>query len=154
MSEFFKRWLSRKNESRQGIPSRPAADELTSLAPLPNGLDEGLIGEILAGREVGTDKLDVSSVGSDAVALNPVGSDMAEGDALAVAEPASETPLYQGEQDKSGAALSRSTLPDKETLRAMFRTHQPDGLDDYTQDFTAPELLPAALSAGLRNWLV
>ncbi|MGL5303297.1 MAG: hypothetical protein ACRC9M_06805, partial [Aeromonas sp.] len=120
MSEFFKRWLSRKNESRQGIPARPAADELTSLAPLPNGLDEGMIGEILAGREVGTDKLDVSSVGSDAVALNTVGSDMAEGDALAAAEPASEMPLYQGEQDKSGAALSRSTLPDKETLRAMF----------------------------------
>ena len=36
----------------------------------------------------------------------------------------------------------------------MFRTHKPDGLDDYTQDFSQPELLPAALSAGLRNWLV
>jgi hypothetical protein len=36
----------------------------------------------------------------------------------------------------------------------MFRTHKPDGLDDYTQDFSQPELLPAALTAGLRNWLV
>ncbi len=36
----------------------------------------------------------------------------------------------------------------------MFRSHKPDGLDDYTQDFSQPELLPAALSAGLRNWLV
>jgi hypothetical protein len=36
----------------------------------------------------------------------------------------------------------------------MFRSHKPDGLDDYTQDFSQPELLPAALTAGLRNWLV
>lgn len=36
----------------------------------------------------------------------------------------------------------------------MFCSHKPDGLDDYTQDFSQPELLPAALSAGLRNWLV
>ncbi|QFI54151.1 DUF3306 domain-containing protein [Aeromonas simiae] len=46
------------------------------------------------------------------------------------------------------------SLPDKETLRALFRQHKPDGLDDYTQDFAAPELLSAELVAGLRGWLV
>ncbi|MGL5320119.1 MAG: DUF3306 domain-containing protein, partial [Aeromonas veronii] len=58
-----------------------------------------------------------------------------------------EPPLKTAQQDKS-------KLPDKEALRAMFRSHKPDGLDDYTQDFSQPELLPAALTAGLRNWLV
>lgn len=52
------------------------------------------------------------------------------------------------------ASSEKPALPDKEALRAMFRSHKPDGLDDYTQDFSQPELLPAALSAGLRNWLV
>lgn len=52
------------------------------------------------------------------------------------------------------ALPDKAPLPDKETLRAMFRSHVPDGLDDYNQDFSQPELLPAALTAGLRNWLV
>lgn len=45
-----------------------------------------------------------------------------------------------------------SPLPDRETLRALFRTQQPDGLDDYTQDFTRPELLSPELVATLRGW--
>ncbi|MGY3927760.1 DUF3306 domain-containing protein [Aeromonas simiae] len=51
-------------------------------------------------------------------------------------------------------SLPDTSLPDKETLRALFRQHKPDGLDDYTQDFAAPELLSAELVAGLRGWLV
>ncbi len=59
-----------------------------------------------------------------------------------------------GEPPLTTAPPGKAKLPDKEALRAMFRSHKPDGLDDYTQDFSQPDLLPAALTAGLRNWLV
>lgn len=130
MSEFLKRWSSRKSEARKHQPLQPREEVTPEVLATPiDGSGEGeMPGTELDGRVVSTDK------GSD-VPL-PI-----EGDKPRGSEPKT-------------APSEKPALPDKEALRAMFRTHKPDGLDDYTQDFSQPELLPAALSAGLRNWLV
>ncbi|EPC3542523.1 DUF3306 domain-containing protein [Aeromonas hydrophila] len=130
MSEFLKRWSSRKSEARKHQALQPreeATPEAVSAAIKGSG--EGDIPDTaLDDRVVSTDK------GSD-VPLHLEG----------------EKP--HGSEPKT-ASSEKPALPDKEALRAIFRSHKPDGLDDYTQDFSQPELLPAALSAGLRNWLV
>ncbi len=130
MSEFLKRWSSRKSEARKHQVLQPREEVIseTVAAPIEGHCEGEMPGTELDGRVVSTDK------GSD-VPL-PI-----EG-----AKP-------RGSEPKT-APSEKPALPDKEALRAMFRTHKPDGLDDYTQDFSQPELLPAALSAGLRNWLV
>lgn len=69
-------------------------------------------------------------------------------------EPLAFEGAESGKPPLTTAQPGKAKLPDREALRAMFRSHKPDGLDDYTQDFSQPELLPAALTAGLRNWLV
>ncbi|MGU5581360.1 DUF3306 domain-containing protein [Aeromonas hydrophila] len=130
MSEFLKRWSSRKSEARKHQALQPR-EEVTpeALATPIDGSGEGEIPDTeLDGRVVSTDK------GSD--------------DPLPI-----EGAKLRGSEPKT-APSEKPALPDKEALRAMFRSHKPDGLDDYTQDFSQPELLPAALSAGLRNWLV
>ncbi|MGV2845406.1 DUF3306 domain-containing protein [Aeromonas hydrophila] len=130
MSEFLKRWSSRKSEARKHQPLQPR-EEVTpeALATPIDGSGKGeMPGTELDGRVVSTDK------GSD-VPLRVEGG------------------KPRGSEPKTTPS-EKPALPDKEALRAMFRTHKPDGLDDYTQDFSQPELLPAALSAGLRNWLV
>ncbi|HDX8615864.1 TPA: DUF3306 domain-containing protein [Aeromonas dhakensis] len=130
MSEFLKRWSSRKSEARkhQALQQREEATPEALATPI-EGSGEGEMPDAALGSPVvSTDK------GSDASL--PI-----EG-----AKP-------RGSEPKT-APSEKPALPDKEALRAMFRTHKPDGLDDYTQDFSQPELLPAALSAGLRNWLV
>ena len=130
MSEFLKRWSSRKSEARKHQALQPREETTTEALATPiESRDEGEMPDIALGSPVvSTDK------GSDASL--PI-----EG-----AKP-------HGSQPKT-APSEKPALPDKEALRAMFRSHKPDGLDDYTQDFSRPELLPAALSAGLRNWLV
>ncbi|UXB11247.1 DUF3306 domain-containing protein [Aeromonas dhakensis] len=130
MSEFLKRWSSRKSEARKHQALQPREETTTEALATPiESRDEGEMPDIALGSPVvSTDK------GSDASL--PI-----EG-----AKP-------HGSQPKT-APSEKPALPDKEALRAMFRSHKPDGLDDYTQDFSQPELLPAALSAGLRNWLV
>lgn len=130
MSEFLKRWSSRKSEARKHQPLQPREEVPPEAVSAPiKGSDEGGIPDTaLDGRVVSTDK------GSD-VPL-PI-----------------EGGKPRGSEPKT-ASSEKPALPDKEALRAMFRSHKPDGLDDYTQDFSQPELLPAALSAGLRNWLV
>ncbi|AHV34396.1 hypothetical protein AI20_04045 [Aeromonas hydrophila YL17] len=130
MSEFLKRWSSRKSEARKHQPLQPRAEVTPEALATPiEGSGEGGIPDTAPDSPVvSTDK------GSD-VPL-PI-----EG-----AKPRESQPKT--------ASSEKPALPDKETLRAMFRSHKPDGLDDYTQDFSQPELLPAALSAGLRNWLV
>ncbi|MGL6425712.1 DUF3306 domain-containing protein [Aeromonas hydrophila] len=130
MSEFLKRWSSRKSEARKHQPLQQREEVPPEAVSAPiKGSDEGGIPDTaLDGRVVSTDK------GRD-VPLH------LEGDKPRGSEP-------------QMASSEKPALPDKETLRAMFRSHKPDGLDDYTQDFSQPELLPAALSAGLRNWLV
>ncbi|UCM60523.1 DUF3306 domain-containing protein [Aeromonas hydrophila] len=130
MSEFLKRWSSRKSEARKHQPLQPREEATPEALATPiDGIGEGEMPDIaLDSTVVSTDK------GSD-VPLSIEG-----------AEP-------RGSQPKT-APSEKPALPDKEALRAMFRSHKPDGLDDYTQDFSQPELLPAALSAGLRNWLV
>lgn len=130
MSEFLKRWSSRKSEARKHQALQPREETTPEAIATPiEGRDEGEIPVTeLDGRVVSTDK----------------GSDV-------------PLPIEGGKPHGSEPKTSPSekpALPDKEALRAMFRTHKPDGLDDYTQDFSQPELLPAALSAGLRNWLV
>ncbi|MED7774199.1 DUF3306 domain-containing protein [Aeromonas dhakensis] len=130
MSEFLKRWSSRKSEARKHQALQPREETTPEAIATPiEGSDEGEIPVTeLDGRVVSTDK----------------GSDV-------------PLPIEGGKPHGSEPKMTPSekpALPDKETLRAMFRTHKPDGLDDYTQDFSQPELLPAALSAGLRNWLV
>lgn len=130
MSEFLKRWSSRKSEARKHQTLQPreeATPEAVSAAIKGSGEDD-IPDTALDDRVVSTDK------GSD-VPLHLEG----------------EKP--HGSEPKT-ASSEKPALPDKEALRAMFRSHKPDGLDDYTQDFSQPELLPAALSAGLRNWLV
>ncbi|MGN5159953.1 DUF3306 domain-containing protein [Aeromonas dhakensis] len=130
MSEFLKRWSSRKSEARKHQPLQPREEATPEVLAAPiEGSGEGEMPyTALDSPVVSTDK------GSD-VPL-PI-----EGDKPRGSEPKT-TPS------------EKPALPDKEALRAMFRSHKPDGLDDYTQDFSQPELLPAALSAGLRNWLV
>ncbi|MFM4819449.1 DUF3306 domain-containing protein [Aeromonas hydrophila] len=125
MSEFLKRWSSRKHQALQ--PREEVIPEAVA-API-EGSGEGEIPDIeLDSRVVSTDK------GSS--------------------EPLVIEGTESGEPQLKTAQPGKAKLPDKEALRAMFRSHKPDGLDDYTQDFSQPELLPAALSAGLRNWLV
>lgn len=130
MSEFLKRWSSRKSDARKHQALQPREDATPEAVATPiEGRGEGEIPDTaLDSPVVSTDK------GSD-VPL-PI-----EGDKPRGSEPKT-------------APSEKPALPDKEALRAMFRSHKPDGLDDYTQDFSQPELLPAALSAGLRNWLV
>ncbi|MFM1641359.1 DUF3306 domain-containing protein [Aeromonas salmonicida] len=130
MSEFLKRWSSRKSEARkhQTLQLREEAIPKAVTAPT-EGSGEGEISDTAPDSPVvSTDK------GSD------------ESLAIEGAE--------SGDPQLKTAQPGKAKLPDREALRAMFRTHKPDGLDDYTQDFSQPELLPAALTAGLRNWLV
>lgn len=130
MSEFLKRWSSRKSEARKHQVLQPREEVIPEAVTAPiEGSGEGKMPDTtLDSHVVSTDK------GSD-IPL-PI-----EGDKPRGSEPKT-------------APSEKPALPDKEALRAMFRSHKPDGLDDYTQDFSQPELLPAALSAGLRNWLV
>ncbi len=130
MSEFLKRWSSRKSEARkhQVLQPREEVSPEAVATPIEGSREAGNPDTALDSPVVSTDK------GSD-VPL-PI-----EGDKPRGSEPKT-------------APSEKPALPDKEALRAMFRSHKPDGLDDYTQDFSQPELLPAALSAGLRNWLV
>lgn len=130
MSEFLKRWSSRKSEARKHQVLQPREEAIPEAVVAPiEGSGEG---------EIPDSALDSPVVSTDK------GSD--ESLAIEGAE--------SGEPPLTTAQPGKSKLPDKEVLRAMFRTHKPDGLDDYTQDFSQPELLPAALTAGLRNWLV
>ena len=130
MSEFLKRWSSRKSEARkhQALQPREEVSPEAVAAPIEGSGEAETPDTALDSPVVSTDK------GSD-VPLSIEG-----------AEP-------RGSEPKT-APSEKPALPDKEALRAMFRSHKPDGLDDYTQDFSQPELLPAALTAGLRNWLV
>ncbi len=125
MSEFFKRWSARKREAQQAANEQPQPLDMEGVsAPQSDLVEPSALENTLPSAEVSTDKGSAPCAGS-----NPA------------AEP-------------STAVSDKPALPDREALRAMFRSHQPDGLDDYTQDFSQPELLPAALTAGLRNWLV
>lgn len=130
MSEFLKRWSSRKSEARKHQLLQPREETTPEALATPiEGRGEGEMPEIA---------LDIAVVSTDK------GSD---------ASPHLDGAKPRGSELKTAPA-EKPALPDKEALRAMFRSHKPDGLDDYTQDFSQPELLPAALSAGLRNWLV
>ncbi|MCE9952397.1 DUF3306 domain-containing protein [Aeromonas allosaccharophila] len=130
MSEFLKRWSSRKSEARKHQALQPREEVIPEAVAAP------IEGSGEAENPDNTQDIPVVSTdkGSD-VPLSIEG-----------AEP-------RGSEPKT-APSEKPALPDKEALRAMFRSHKPDGLDDYTQDFSQPELLPAALTAGLRNWLV
>ncbi len=130
MSEFLKRWSFRKSEARKHQALQPR-EEVT-----PEALATPI--EVSGEGEIPDTALDSHVVSTDK------GSDV---------------PLHlEGEKPRGSEPKTtpseKPALPDKEALRAMFRSHKPDGLDDYTQDFSQPELLPAALTAGLRNWLV
>ena len=127
MSEFLKRWHSRKSEARKYQPLQPREEAIPeALATSIEGSGEG---------ETPDTALDSPVVSTDKGSCEPLAIEGTE---------SGELPLK----------TAKAKLPDKEALRAIFRTHKPDGLDDYTQDFSQPELLPAALTAGLRNWLV
>ncbi|MEH8142174.1 DUF3306 domain-containing protein [Aeromonas veronii] len=130
MSEFLKRWSSRKSEARKHQALQPREEVIPEAVTSPlEGSGEGEI--------------------SDTAVDSPVVStDKGRCDSLAFEGAES------GEPPLTTAQPGKAKLPDKEALRAIFRSHKPDGLDDYTQDFSQPELLPAALTAGLRNWLV
>ncbi|MGN5146623.1 DUF3306 domain-containing protein [Aeromonas veronii] len=125
MSEFLKRWSSRKHQALQ--PRKEVSPEAVA-APIEGSGESEISDTALDSPVVSTDK--------------------GSGEPLAVEGAGS------GEPQLTTAQPGKAKLPDKEALRAMFRSHKPDGLDDYTQDFSQPELLPAALTAGLRNWLV
>ncbi|MEZ6936993.1 DUF3306 domain-containing protein [Aeromonas sp. S12(2024)] len=125
MSEFLKRWSSRKHQVLQ-----PREEVISEVVATPiEGSGEG---------EIPDTALDCPVVSTDK------GS----------SEPRAVEGAGSGEPPLTTAQPGKAKLPDKEALRAMFRSHKQDGLDDYTQDFSQPELLPAALTAGLRNWLV
>jgi hypothetical protein len=130
MSEFLKRWSSRKSEARKHQVLQPREEVIPEAAVTSiEGSGEGEI--------------------SDTALDSPVVStDKGGGESLHVEG------VESGEPPLTTAQPGKAKLPDREALRAMFRSHKPDGLDDYTQDFSQPELLPAALTAGLRNWLV
>ncbi|MFM4922556.1 DUF3306 domain-containing protein [Aeromonas dhakensis] len=130
MSEFLKRWSSRKSEARKHQVLQPR-EEAT-----PEALATPIEGS--GGGEIPDTAPDRPVVSTDKGSCEPLAVEGAE----------------SGEPPLKTAQSGKAKLPDKEALRAMFRSHKPDGLDDYTQDFSQPELLPAALSAGLRNWLV
>jgi hypothetical protein len=130
MSEFLKRWSSRKSEARKHQPLQPREEATPEVIAIPiEGSGEG---------EISDTALDSTVVSTDKGSCEPLAVEGAE----------------SGEPPLTTAQPGKARLPDKEALRAMFRSHKPDGLDDYTQDFSQPELLPAALTAGLRNWLV
>ncbi|WP_139708750.1 DUF3306 domain-containing protein [Aeromonas allosaccharophila] len=130
MSEFLKRWSSRKSEARKHQVLQPREEAIPEAATASTeGSGEG---------EIPDTALDCPVVSTDKGSGEPRAVEGAE----------------SGEPPLTTAQPGKSKLPDKEALRAIFRTHKPDGLDDYTQDFSQPELLPAALTAGLRNWLV
>ncbi|MFM5211174.1 DUF3306 domain-containing protein [Aeromonas hydrophila] len=130
MSEFLKRWSSRKSEARKHQALQPREETTPEAVAAPiEGSGESATPDIALDSPV-------------------VSTDKGSCESLAVERAESGEPLL------TTAQPGKAKLPDKETLRAMFRSHKPDGLDDYTQDFSQPELLPAALSAGLRNWLV
>lgn len=130
MSEFLKRWSSRKSEARKHQALQPREEATPEALATPiDGSGEGEMPDIA---------LDSPVVSTDKGGGEPLVIEGAE----------------SGEPQLKTAPSEKPALPDRETLRAMFRSHKPDGLDDYTQDFSRPELLPAALSAGLRNWLV
>lgn len=125
MSEFFKRWSARKREAQQAANEQPQPLDMEGVSASQSDLVEpSALENTPPPAEVSTDKGSAPCAGSDPAAA------------------------------PSTAASGKPALPDREALRAMFRSHQPDGLDDYTQDFSQPELLPATLTAGLRNWLV
>jgi hypothetical protein len=130
MSEFLKRWSSRKSEARKHQVLQPREEAIPEAVAAPiEGSGEG---------EISDTALDSPVVSTDKGSSEPLAVEGAE----------------SGEPQLTTAQPGKAKLPDKEALRAMFRSHKPDGLDDYTQDFSQPELLPAALTAGLRNWLV
>ncbi|MFQ2262448.1 DUF3306 domain-containing protein [Aeromonas dhakensis] len=130
MSEFLKRWSSRKSEARKHQALQPR---------------EEIIPEAVAAPIEGSGEAEIPDTSLDSpVVSTDKGSDVP----LPI-----EGAKPRGAEPKT-APSEKPALPDKEALRAMFRSHKPDGLDDYTQDFSQPELLPAALTAGLRNWLV
>ncbi|WP_447758336.1 DUF3306 domain-containing protein [Aeromonas veronii] len=130
MSEFLKRWSSRKSEARKHQVLQPREEAILEAVATP----------IEGSGETDT---------PDAALDSPVVStDKGSCEPLAIEGAGS------GELPLKTAQPGKAKLPDKEALRAMFRSHKLDGLDDYTQDFSQPELLPAALTAGLRNWLV
>ncbi|MFL9597707.1 DUF3306 domain-containing protein [Aeromonas veronii] len=130
MSEFLKRWSSRKSEARKHQALQPREEAIPEAVAAPiEGSGEG---------EVSDTALDSPVVSTDKGSCEPRAVEGTE----------------SGEPQLTTAQPGKAKLPDKEALRAMFRSHKPDGLDDYTQDFSQPELLPAALTAGLRNWLV
>ncbi|WP_440145091.1 DUF3306 domain-containing protein [Aeromonas veronii] len=130
MSEFLKRWSSRKSEARkhQVLQPRAGVSPEAVAAPIEGNYEGETPDTSLDSPVVSTDK-----GSSESLAVEGAGS---------------------GEPPLKTAQPGKAKLPDREALRAMFRSHKPDGLDDYTQDFSQPELLPAALTAGLRNWLV
>ncbi|MGL4249117.1 MAG: DUF3306 domain-containing protein [Aeromonas sp.] len=130
MSEFLKRWSSRKSEARkhQVLQPREEVSPEAVAAPIEGSGEGEITDSALDSPVVSTDK-------GSGESFHIEGSD-------------------SGEAPLTTAQPGKAKLPDKEALRAMFRSHKPDGLDDYTQDFSQPELLPAALTAGLRNWLV
>ncbi|HDX8362004.1 TPA: DUF3306 domain-containing protein [Aeromonas veronii] len=130
MSEFLKRWSSRKSEARKHQALQPREEAIPEAVTVST-------------ESSGEGKTPDTSLDSPVVS-----TDKGSCDSLAFEGAES------GEPPLTTAQLGKAKLPDKEALRAMFRTHKPDGLDDYTQDFSQPELLPAALTAGLRNWLV
>ncbi|WP_346204933.1 DUF3306 domain-containing protein [Aeromonas salmonicida] len=130
MGDFLKRWSSRKSEARKHQVLQPREEAIPEVVAAPiEGSGEGVTPD---------NALDSHVVSTDKRSSKPLSVEGSE---------SGETPLKTAQPGKS-------KLPDKEALRAIFRTHKPDGLDDYTQDFSQPELLPAALTAGLRNWLV
>ncbi|WP_113721351.1 DUF3306 domain-containing protein [Aeromonas salmonicida] len=130
MSEFLKRWSSRKSEARKHQVLQPREEAIPEAVVAPiEGSGEG---------EIPDSALDSPVVSTDKGSSEPPAIEGTE----------------NGEPSLTTARPGKAKLPDKEALRAMFRSHKPDGLDDYTQDFSQPELLPAALTAGLRNWLV
>lgn len=130
MSEFLKRWSSRKSEARKHQALQPREEVIPEAAVTSiEGSGEG---------EIPDTALDIPVVSTDKGSGEPRAVEGAE----------------SGEPPLKTAQPGKAKLPDREALRAMFRSHKPDGLDDYTQDFSQPELLPAALTAGLRNWLV
>ncbi|WP_429179577.1 DUF3306 domain-containing protein [Aeromonas salmonicida] len=130
MSEFLKRWSSRKSEARKHQVLQPREEAISEVVAAPiEGSGEGEVPDTAPDSPV-------------------VSTDKGSGEPLAVEGAESGDPQLKTAQP------GKAKLPDKEALRAMFRSHKPDGLDDYTQDFSQPELLPAALTAGLRDWLV
>ncbi|HHQ4635266.1 DUF3306 domain-containing protein [Aeromonas veronii] len=130
MSEFLKRWSSRKSEARKHQAMQPREEAIPEAATVST--------ESSGEGKTPDAALDSPVVSTDKGSCDPLAFEGAE----------------SGEPQLTTVQPGKAKLPDKEALRAMFRSHKPDGLDDYTQDFSQPELLPAALTAGLRNWLV